>query len=235
MRGLSPTQTALVVKTTAGIPVPEARRPFLINLEKLLPARGKCTDEQLIAAINEAIDNLDPYPMDEQGVIPDITENTSLKEAAAIWQRTCPLPLAWWPPRPDLPTRANAAELMAQPLSESFKSLTPEQMSDMYWRTLFDSDEEWEEHKRVRANEEAERLASRAHWPVDSHPPPQVPEIRGEVIPEPEPPPDDPDDDDPRPPRDPAPTRSQAIREAIDLVKRRGRRGKGPPKVFFDR
>jgi len=256
MRHVSASQQELVIRTIARIPLPMARRDFLTRLEPRLTR--KMTDEQVVEAINATLASFPPgaYQIDSAGRVfrageDRITPTTSLKEAADIYQRTLrDDPGSWsWPPHPPRPPRPSGQAPETKPLSGSVemeRHMTPEQCraaAEEYQRTLSNwdgrrlSDEEWEEHKRRKANEEAERLAVQARWPVDpSSPPSEAAQlIRGEVIPEPEPEPDpDPDDEPPHPPRDPAPTRSQAIRETIELIRRRGKgRPRKPPGCSF--
>jgi len=248
MRWLSDPQQELVIRTIAKIPLPMARRDFLERLEPKL--RAKMSDEQVVEAINATLAQFEPghYRVDSSGRVErrddPVDENMTLQEAAARYQRLLreDPDERFWPPYPPRPPRPpGEREIKSAPMS-------PEQLRagvEEYDRMLFSSgrdeecsDEEWAEEKRRRANEEAERLAAQARWPVDPSPPPREAAqlIRGEAVelePEPEPPPSD-DDPDPKPPRDPAPTRSQAIREAIEMARKRGRgRPRKPPPAFF--
>ena len=60
MRGISDAQQSSVIAVVAKIPVAEARKPFLVELEKQLPKTGKVGDETLLACINAALESFPP-------------------------------------------------------------------------------------------------------------------------------------------------------------------------------
>ena len=53
-------QQRSIISIVAKIPVAEARKPFLVELEKQLPKSGKVTDEALLASINAALKSFHP-------------------------------------------------------------------------------------------------------------------------------------------------------------------------------
>ena len=67
MRGISDKQQNLVITTVAKIPVPQARKPFLVELEKQLPKSGRVTDAQLLEAINATLTAKPTIFIDEEG------------------------------------------------------------------------------------------------------------------------------------------------------------------------
>jgi hypothetical protein len=180
MRGISDAQQSSVIAVVAKIPVAEARKPFLIELEKQLPKAGKVSDETLLACINSALKSFKPgqWQGDVQGAFPPITEDLPLKEAALLYERVIHGRGAWsWPPFPPIsPETAKAKEA-------AFALLTPEQKAERYHRSLFNSDAEYEAAKAAEEKRrQAEETANATPWPLPA--PPTTRTIRGEIEPE---------------------------------------------------
>ena len=164
MRGISDAQQSSVIAVVAKIPVAEARKPFLVELEKQLPKTGKVGDETLLACINAALKSFPPgaYCGDAQGVFPPITEDISLKEAAMLYERVIRPSGEWcWPPIP--PTTPEEAKAKAERLA----ALSQEQKAEAYARTLYETEEDYQ---AAKADEEkrrqAEETADATPWPL---------------------------------------------------------------------
>ena len=172
-------QQRSIISIVAKIPVAEARKPFLVELEKQLPKSGKVSDEALLASINSALRSFPPgsFCGDAQGAYPSDLSTLTLKEAADLYQRMCRQVGAWtWPPKPPpTPEQLKAREA-------HLASMSQEQRAEAYEQTLSAS---------YRA-EEAERRAELARREMEYQPapfslgpsPPTTRTIRGEIEPD---------------------------------------------------
>ena len=213
MKGISDAQQALVIQTVAKIPVPDARKPFLVALEKLLPAKGRVSDQQALEAVNAALASFKPssYRGDAQGAYPSDMSRLTLNELASLYQRVVRAVGEWaWPPPTAEQAKARAAE------AEKFAALPQEEKAAAYHRSLFATEEEYEAAKRAEEKRrQAEDLADSTPWPLPA--PPTTRTIFGSVNVEPEPAARDdaPTDDEPQPPITPlterAPPRQLSI------------------------
>ena len=240
MQNISDAQQSSVIAVVAKIPVAEARKPFLIELEKRLPKTGKVSDAQLLAAINAALKSFPPgaYQGDALGVRPtsDDCAHMTLAEIAAAYQR-CLKPPSWvWPPKPP-PTQE---ELKAMAAAQA--AMTPEELAERYHRSLFNSDAEWEAAKAAEeARRQAEETADTTPFPLGPSPP-HVPMIHATAnrddaaSAEPE---HFPTDDDlrkamaDRPEEDEDARATRALNQQLERERLARRRRGGPTKVFF--
>ena len=247
MRGLNDSQQSTLIGVIARVPVEQARKLVLVELEKQLAGKKRVTNEQLLAAINSVLAAIPPgtYSGDAQGAFPPITEDLTLKEAATLYERVIHPRGEWcWPPIP-LPTPEEA-----KAKADRLAAMTQKQLAEAYGRSLFNSDAEYE---AAKADEEkrrqAEETADATPWPLPS--PKSTRTIRGEVV----------DDELDHPivplaervrPRQPSiygralmqlrgelpkdmsdAERARAFNEQLERERRQRRRDQGPPKSFF--
>jgi hypothetical protein len=181
---LSDAQYSTLIGIVARLPIEQARRLFLERVEAALPAKGKISEAQLTDVVNNAHASFKPgtWQGDEQGFIPAITETTSLKDAAAIYQRALKGSTWWWPP---IPPRQPMTEEQRKDIAAKVAAMSQEECAEAYARTMFATEEEYQRNKAEVAERKAKELEDSTPWPVDPSPPPRVPVIRGTVEPEP--------------------------------------------------
>ena len=119
---LTAAQKELVIGAVARLPKSD-RESVLVALWARLPLR-RVEDEQLIAALNEAISQETSNVFDSEGMIPRIRQGMSLHECADLYQRTLDAPATPLTPQQEVAIRTQysekkLAELYARSIAET--------------------------------------------------------------------------------------------------------------------